>query len=360
VSLFPGYRGEALRRHISDTVWRIRMRLARVVAARRYGGERQRVSDYWAAKAQERASVAERLWTDSSIVQRRYIHPTISGTPDKNWFLWVKETFFSEPVAQALSLGCGDGCLERDGALLNVFERCDAYDISEGAVSLARQKADEAGIGARITYRVVDINKIELPKEHYDAVFCAMSLHHIEKLEYVLGEIRGSLKSGGLLLTNEYVGPNRFQWTDEQLRIANDLLRLLPERYRRDPVTHRIKTVIPRQTVKHMIAGDPSEAVKSQDIVPLIERFFTIVRRIDYGGTILNLLLEDVILNFDEQRPEDMAILDLILYCERLLLQKGVLESDFTVIVAANDRDVLKSASSAAPRLRGERRIEVG
>ena len=89
--------------------------------------------------------------------------------------------------------------------------------------------------------------------------------------------------------------------------------------------------------------------MKSQDIVPLIERFFTILRRIDYGGTIINLLLEDVILNFDEQCPEDMAILDTILYFERLLIQKGVLDSDFTMIVAAKDHDVLKGANSAAP-----------
>ena len=104
-------------------------------------------------------------------------------------------------------------------------------------------------------------------------------------------------------IANEYVEPNRFQWTDEQLRIANDLLRLLPERYRHNPLTHRIKKVIQRQPAEHMIAVDPSEAVNSQDIVPLIERFSTIIRRIDYGGTIINPLLEDVILILTSNAP---------------------------------------------------------
>jgi hypothetical protein len=52
-----------------------------------------------------------------------------------------------------------------------------------------------------------------------------------------------------------------------------------------------------------MIAVDPSEAVNSQDIVPLIERFSTIIRRIDYGGTIINPLLEDVILILTSNAP---------------------------------------------------------
>jgi hypothetical protein len=48
-----------------------------------------------------------------------------------------------------------------------------------------------------------------------------------------------------------------------------------------------------------------------------------------------------------------MAILDMILYFERLLIQKGVLESDLTMIVAAKDRSAVKAqglSDSTAPR----------
>lgn len=298
----------------------------------------KKVSNYWGDKARERTEQTQAPkkcpWTDSPLIQKYYIHPTISGTCENNWFLWVKENLFRKPAERALSLGCGDGCLERHGAVIDVFHKCDAFDISAPAIDIAKKKAEELRILERVNYDVADINKMRLKKYHYDVAFCSMSLHHFENLEHILKEINESLKEGGLFIVNEYIGPNRFQWTDKQFSIANELLRLLPERYRIDPSTGTIRQSINRQTVRQMVEVDPSEAVRSEDIFPLINERFHVVQKIDWGGTIINLLLEDIILNFNEDRPDDMALLNLIFHIEKLLIREGVLTSDFSLIVA--------------------------
>ena len=298
----------------------------------------EKVANHWgemARKRVEKGSAPQRCpWMDSPLIQKYYIHPTISGNGEANWLIWVKDNYFPEPAETALSIGCGDGCLERHGAIINAFKKCDAFDISPGAIEIAKTKAKELNIGERVNYEIADSNGIHLKDNYYDVVFAAMALHHIENLESLFKKIASSLKKNGLFIVNEYVGPNRFQWTDTQLQIANDLLLLLPERYRIDPVTKAVISVIHRQPLELMIAVDPSEAVRSRDIIRLMEDKFKIIERIDYGGTILHLLLNDIILNFDEDRPEDMALLHLFFYFEKLLIQRKVLESDFSLIVA--------------------------
>lgn len=297
-------------------------------------GDSKKVAEFWGNRAQESQKTLECHWTDSPLIQQHYIHPAISGNKDNNWLVWVKEKFFPRPVERILSLGCGDGCLERHGALSNIFKECDAFDISPDAIKVAQRKAAELGISERINYGARDINKITLKENHYDSAFCAMSMHHFENLEHVLSEIEKSLRAEGLFIVNEYIGPNRFQWTDKQLKIANDLLMLLPERYRLDPTTGRTKDVIRRPTIEQMIATDPSEAVRSEDILSLIEEQFDILKKVEYGGTLVNLVLDNIIVNFDEKSPGDMALLFLIFYMEKLLVQERVLDNNFSLTIS--------------------------
>jgi hypothetical protein len=154
-------------------------------------------------------------------------------------------------------------------------------------------------------------------------------------LERVLGEVNTSLRSGGLLVVNEFVGPSRFQWTDKQLQIINDLLVLLPPRYRvnlRYPP--QLKEEVKRPTIAEMDASDPSEAIRSADIIPLIANMFEVVERIDYGGTVLHMLLSDIVGNFDPKVEADQTIIRLLCNFEWTLLREGILPSDFAVIVS--------------------------
>jgi hypothetical protein len=83
-----------------------------------------------------------------------------------------------------------------------------------------------------------------------------------------------------------------------------------------------------------MLLSNPSEAVRSAEIVPLIRQRFEIVQQTDFGGTILHMLLSDIVGNFDPESEADVTIVRLLCYLEKTLIAEGVLPSDFTLIVA--------------------------
>jgi len=79
---------------------------------------------------------------------------------------------------------------------------------------------------------------------------------------------------------------------------------------------------------------DPSECVRSADILSVLPREFEILERRDLGGTILQKLLENVVGNFSDQNDDHRTIIRLLIALESILLEEKVLPSDFTFIVA--------------------------
>ena len=87
-------------------------------------------------------------------------------------------------------------------------------------------------------------------------------------------------------------------------------------------------------TARSVIAVDPSEAVRSAEIVPLLRQHFDILEYKPLGGTILQFLLADIAGNFqrDETGPR---LLEMLFTIEDTLIDAGHLDSDFAYIVAA-------------------------
>lgn len=212
-------------------------------------------------------------------------------------------------------------------------ERVDAFDSSPACVDWARELAVQEG-RTGIEYSVADANCIELPAETYDFVFSAAALHHVENLEHLFAQISASLKPGGWLVFDEYVGPNRMQWTDQVLEIVNGILEFLPDRFRVNVRAGSPKKREERVPIAKRIKIDPSEAVRSQEILPLAGRYFDLVEIREYGGAILMPLFMDIIGNFDAARQEDRLILDFCLLLEKTLLREKVVPANGVLGVA--------------------------
>lgn len=60
-----------------------------------------------------------------------------------------------------------------------------------------------------------------------------------------------------------------------------------------------------------MWLSDPSEAVESSDIVPLIHKHFEVVERKDYGGAILHLLFSGIGHHFVSPDPDAKQLLNI-------------------------------------------------
>jgi SAM-dependent methyltransferase len=298
--------------------------------------ERGVTAEHWGEEAREKAEGDEwqGLYWQSYTLTQRNINRAIAGDPDENWLHFTKRRFFKKPETLGLSLGCGYGVLEREAVKLGIAERFDAFDISPEAVTVAREEAERQGLADRIDYAAADMNALELEPNRYGAVFAIQSLHHIQALEHLLDQIRASLARGGLFVVNEYVGPARFQFPDERLPLMNKLLAVIPETHRKSLRNGHVKTDVQRPPEKDVRRVDPSESIRSDEIMGLIEERFEIVYKADFGGTLLQFVLSDIAGNFDPADPRDVALIDLICLYEETLIEHGVLPSDFTYVVA--------------------------
>lgn len=321
------------------------LRIARALAGRarrslkrRFSTEAERgvTAEHWGEEA--RTKIEGEEWTglywQSYILTQRNINKAIAGDPDENWLHFTKRRFFERPAERGLSLGCGYGVLEREAVKLGIAERFDAFDISPEAVEVARREAEQQGLADRIDYAATDLNTIELEPNRYGAVFGIQSLHHIEALEHLFDQIRASLTPGGLFVVNEYVGPSRFQFPKERLVLMNKLLSVLPESHKKSLRADYVKTEVQRPSAKEVKRVDPSESIRSDEIMGLIEERFDIVYKADFGGTLLQFVFADIAGNFDPADPRDVALVDLICLYEETLIEHGVLPSDFTYVVA--------------------------
>jgi ubiquinone/menaquinone biosynthesis C-methylase UbiE len=290
------------------------------------------VAEIWGDTAAARSRGPVHLgWQDSSLVMRECVHPRLHGNPYDGWLAGLVKRLGLPANGHWLSLGCGSAGIEIEAARQGMFGSMLALDLAERAIEEARRSAAAQGVD-RIEFGRVDFNRIALAPAAFDVVMMCMSLHHVAALEKVLRAVRAALKPSGYFLVNEFVGPRQFQFSDLQLAIVRDLLAALPERLRIDSTTGEVKRDYLRRSVEHWNRWDPSESVRSDEIVPLLRRTFDVALDLPYGGSVLHLLLEHVVQNWDIGQPRDVELFRLLAGTEDVLIRTGVLANDFTVM----------------------------
>ena len=270
------------------------------------------------------------VWTASPTV-RRYLHELVSGHPECDWVTYVEWKHLPEAVDRALVLGCGSGWLERALAERGRFRSIVAFDFAAETVERARATAEKAGLDS-IEYRVIDLEHEPLDGP-YGAIFANDVLHHITDLEGIYERIHSALAPGGKFLFSEYVGPNRFQYTDDRMDLVNRYFRLIPDNLRRSHVTGEILWRRERLSAQQVATEDPTEAVRSEDVLPLALARFQVESVYRYGGGLLNPLLFGIVPNFDEARPEDCRLMKTLCDAEARLSDGGAIDPDFSIFV---------------------------
>ncbi|RKZ33062.1 hypothetical protein DRQ33_04830 [bacterium] len=275
-------------------------------------------------------------WWDIPAVHRRW-NTLITGNPDVDYYQYIAQKFFADRHdLNGLSIACGTGHRELKWISLLDLESVDAFDISPQRILYAQQKANSLGLDNVIKYRVGDVSKISYPKNRYDVVFAEQSLHHLSPLREIFTKIRNTLKPDGLLIVNEYVGPNRFQWGERQKEIADALLNIIPPVYRRIYKSNGIKKQIYRPGKLTMWMNDKSEAVESSQIVPLLKEMFEVLEMKEYGGTILHPLFRNIAHNFLQDDESTRNILELCFLVEDYALKTEQIKSDFLIAICQN------------------------
>ncbi|MEO8196748.1 MAG: class I SAM-dependent methyltransferase [Thermoanaerobaculia bacterium] len=317
------------------------------------GSADPRVAARWDETAQVRAHNHLQGWLDSQLLFGEVFQARISGDPHGNWLEGLMRRGGVPKGGRWASLGCGAAGEEKVAARRGLFAALVGYDASPKSLEIARSSVAAEGL-RQLSFAPIDLNDFALPAAAFDVVLMNMSLHHVRELRPALESVRRALAPGGVLILNEFVGPRQFQFPEAQVATVRTLLAALPEALRQDTANGILKREYTVWPVEFWNEVDPSEAIRSDRILPEVERSFDITVRIDYGGTILNLLLENIIHNFDPQNEKDAAILRLLAACEAVLVDGGFLASDFTAILArplAEARDVPPGGFAPPTRL---------
>ena len=273
------------------------------------------------------------LWTAIPDVGERQ-NLLISGDANVDYYEYITHKYFSDrELLYALSLGCGSGIRELKWAELGKFKRIDAYDLSASRIHHAVAQAREKGYDKIIHYCTADVYKVGMSDNFYDVVLAEDSLHHFSPLKEILLRIHRTLKPTGYFIVNEFVGPTRFHWTARQIEVVNGLLSILPFRYKTQWNSDSVRPNAFRPSRLSMILRDPSEAVESSDILPLLNQIFEVVEIREYGGSILSLLFSGIAHNFLSEDDEAQRFLHLCFEVEDLLLKSGDIQSDFALVV---------------------------
>ena len=279
-------------------------------------------------------------WLQHPLVQER-INFKISGAPRMNRFEYFLNRYLQNrmPVERALTLGSGVGELERGLCQYGFALSHEGVDLSDQSVRVAIERAAAEGLG-HLSYRTADLNNVALDAGAYDVIFGISSVHHTENLEHLFQQVRQALKPNGYFFLDEFIGPSRFQWTDAQLRVINNELQGLPKDLRR-LISDRtkFKNAVRRKSVGEIIAADPSEAVRSGEIVPLLSQYFSVLEVKGYGGAILHELLYDTAGNFREENAGSLEHLRRLFEVEDELTASGKLAHDFAVIIARTNSE---------------------
>lgn len=235
----------------------------------------------------------------------------------------------TRPGDRILSVGCGGALKERTLARQLPDREFVGFDISAETIQRAGEELRRDGI-RNLTLQVADFNQLELDRRAYRAVLGLGAIHHVEALESFWKACADGLTTDGAVLAQEYVGPDRFQWTDAQIREGDRVLRdLVPDRHR----THH--NHIERVPVEVMMQIDPSEAVRSSELLPTCrDAGFTIEGYAGAGCALLQPVLMYQIDTFDPEDWEHNHTLALLFREEDRLMRQGVLGDDFAGFVA--------------------------
>lgn len=276
-------------------------------------------SDYWDREVTVPVTPPSHSWMAHPEV-RHYINRSIGGG-EGTWPLdWFQKAYPDRVFRRALSIGCGTGALERDLAKRGIVERIEAFDASPASIEIATKLAADEGLAERIHYTLADFNTVQLSPSTYDFICFHQSLHHVQELEHLLEQVLTALVPDGILYLDEFVGPSRDYWNEARIRWYRALYQFFPREFR-----HFDEFAMPIQE------EDPSEAIRSSEILSRLLIGFDIENFRGYGGNILAMMFPDLLVH---KLTEDQVLT--MIDCEKALIAAGA--PHFHAIIVARPR----------------------
>ena len=155
--------------------------------------------------------IASNWWIIPAI--RRRWNLLVTGNEGKRYEDYLVDQYLKDKQnLKMLSLGSGISSHEIYLAQFDCFEQIKCVDISDRLLQEAERIATEKGL-RNISFTASSIYDMTFETEAFDIIFFNASLHHFKNIESLIVDyLLPALKTNGLIVINEYVGPNRMQF----------------------------------------------------------------------------------------------------------------------------------------------------
>ncbi len=291
--------------------------------------QQKKIASHWSGvtkKSQQSQNLRLRWWQSQHII--KHINKKITGLPLDGFSQGITEKAKDMagdryPFSHGVSVGCGNGQKEITLVSQGLVSSFQLYEISPVRIEQGRRLATRFGVENKVTFIQGDALEIIREKECFDFVHWNNSLHHMLDVEAAIQWSYNIFQEGGMFYMDDYVGPNRMQWSDKMLEVASKVRSILPEKYLANPKNpgQLLSKTLTRNSVERMIQIDPSEAADSERIIDSIKKYFPQAEITLTGGVVYHLALSDILHNFDESK--DKHLLDFLMLIDDLCSELG-------------------------------------
>lgn len=207
--------------------------------------------------AEEKKSVqVEKMFDNIAHAYDRLNH-TLSMGIDKSWrrkaIAWLKP--YHPQRIMDVATGTGDFAIQ---AYLDLLpEQVIGTDISEGMMSVGREKVKKEGLNEKITFAKEDCTTLTFSESTFDAVTVAFGIRNFEDLDKGLSEIHRVLIPGGNLVILELSTPGTFPMKQLYTVYSKVVIPVLGKLFSKDKAAY---TYLP-QSIKAFPQGETMKGI---------------------------------------------------------------------------------------------------
>jgi len=133
----------------------------------------------------------------------------------------LRESILSSDSLDVLEIGCGTG--KNTEWLLTKAKYLVAADFSAEMLAKAKEKIT----AKNVEFRQFDLrNDWEFSENHFDLITCSLALEHIENIDFVFGQARKVLRTGGLFYIGELHPFKQYQGSKARFDIGDGVYEL--------------------------------------------------------------------------------------------------------------------------------------
>lgn len=197
----------------------------------------KKVTPYKDSELDKKAQVEKMFDTISGTYDG--LNRVISMGADLRWRKKVVKAIQKTHPESILDIATGTGDLAIQYAECIPAKRIVGLDLSEGMLSVARQKVKENPATEGIEFIKGDSENLPFPANSFDAISVSFGIRNFENLEKGLSEILRVLKPGGIFIILETSVPTRFPWKQGYHLYSKNLLPIVGKLFSKDKVAYR-------------------------------------------------------------------------------------------------------------------------